>query len=118
MALFTLLLFSKDLPQGIFPPAFIILICLFAAVLIGSQIRRKIITSIDKIIIINIFGKNELFFSNIKGFRIGYKVVYIVPVSTSNPKITIKNYYDFANYEDLIKLLRQNIKELNKDDLK
>jgi len=89
----------------------------FLAILIGGQIRKKVIISTDHIVGINVLQRKELSTANVKGCRIGTKTIIIEPISTPGPKIIINNYADFDDNEDLTKWLKENFKDLDTADL-
>ncbi len=93
-----------------------IVIFLFAALIIISQIKRKIIVSADKIISITIFGRKELLTADVKGCRIAGKNISIEPISPANAKIVISNYSYLGNSEDLVSWFRGNFIDLDSAD--
>jgi hypothetical protein len=95
-----------------------ILLLLFAALIVTSQIKRKIIVSTDLIVKVSIWGRKDLPTSNVKGIRVGEKVIYIEPDSPSYPKITINNFSDLGSSDDLKNWLTENFKDLDALDLK
>ncbi|TWJ02569.1 hypothetical protein JN11_01542 [Mucilaginibacter frigoritolerans] len=115
-ALFLLSLDRSRTGDGLL--AFPIVIFLLALWIIVSQIRRKIIISADGIISINAFGTKEIPTANVKGCRITPKVIVIESAAPNHTKITINNYSDLGNSEDLAKWLKENFADLNEVDLK
>jgi hypothetical protein len=87
------------------------------AVLIGGQLRKKVIISADRIVHTNVLQTREIPAASVKGCRIGPKVIVIEADSPNYAKITINNYSDFANSADLVNWLKQNFKDLNVADL-
>jgi hypothetical protein len=92
-------------------------VILSLAVLVGGQLRKKIIISADRIAGTNILQTRELLTSNVKGCRIGPKTIVIEPDSTAYSKIIINNYSDFDSSEDLVTWLKQNFKDLDATEL-
>jgi hypothetical protein len=115
-ALFLLSLDRSRTGDGLL--AFPTVIFLLALWIIVSQIRRKIIISDDGIISINAFGTKEITATNVKGCRITPKVIVIESAAPNHIKITINNYSDLADSEDLAKWLKENFADLNEVDLK
>ncbi len=95
-----------------------IIILALAALLIISRFRRKVIISSERIVLITTFSTKELPTADIKGVRLGEKVIYIEPLSTLNPKIAIGNWSDISDVEDLTAWLRENFIDLDVADLK
>jgi hypothetical protein len=115
-ALFISLLDHSRTGNGILViPAVVFVLALW---IIISQIRRKIIISADSIISINAFGTKEIPAANVKGCRITPKVIVIESAAANHTKITINNYSDLGNSEDLAKWLKENFADLNEVDLK
>jgi len=115
---FSLFLFNLDHSKAsqwvIILPVIILILSLF---IIASQIISKVIISADSIIRISVLGKKELQTANIKGCRIGEKTIYIEPLFPINSKISINNYSDLGNSEDLVQWLRENFNDLDAMDL-
>ncbi len=81
-----------------------------------ATLKRKIVVYDDRIIHANIFRTRELPIADIKGCRVGQKVINIIPNTPSYSKITINNYIDFSGSGDLAKWLRENFTDLNEID--
>jgi hypothetical protein len=65
------------------------------------------------------FGTKELLFADVKGCRIGDKTIRIDPVDVkTSPRITINNYIDFDNSDELKKLIAAKFTDLNEAGLK
>jgi hypothetical protein len=119
MALFALFLFGTKAPDVNTAVLLLpILIFISAVLLIVSLFRKKVIISAEKIVLITTFSTKELLTADIKGVRIGEKVIYIEPISSLNPKITIRNWPDMGDADDLAAWLRENFTDLNATDLK
>jgi hypothetical protein len=118
MVIFSLFLFSMDHTKaGSWVLIIPFILLLFALLIIAVQIKRKIIISADSIIKIGVFGQKELVTANVKGCRISEKVICIEPVSLSYQKITINNFSDLGNSDDLVKWLKENFKDLDAEEL-
>jgi hypothetical protein len=89
----------------------------FLTVLIGGQIRKKVTISVERVVATNALQTKELATADIKGCRINEKVIVIEPTSADRPKITINNYLDFTDGDELKKWLRENFKDLDATDL-
>lgn len=92
-------------------------ILIFPLLAIISKIIRKVIVSADSIISVRLFGRRELLTSNVKGFRIGDKIINIEPLSATDKKIVIRGFSDLGNHEDLTRWLRENFTDLDAKDL-
>ena len=119
MAGFAMFLFTLDHSKAgeavLLLPIFILLFALLIAL---SQFRKKVTISVDTVIQINAFTTKELPTKDIKGYRIGEKVIYIEPISSVNPKIAIGNWSDMSGAEDLTVWIRENFTDLDAADLK
>ncbi|MGZ3755468.1 MAG: hypothetical protein ACXVAY_01035 [Mucilaginibacter sp.] len=116
---FGLFLFSMKGNADVSPFFYILpLLIIAGSILIFINIiRRKIIIYDDRIICISLFTNKELALADIKGCRIGQKVIYLEPLSNDVAKITIANYIDFGNSDDLVDWARDNFKDLDAADL-
>jgi len=94
-----------------------LLVFLALGVLVGGQLRKRVIISADRIIHTNVLQTREIPAASVKGCRIGSKVIVVEADSSNYRKITINNYSDFANSQDLVSWLKQNFKDLNDADL-
>jgi hypothetical protein len=101
----------------VFAPIGASVVLLALAILVGGQLRKKVIISADKIVGINVLQRRELATSNIKGCRIGEKVITIEPASSPGKKIIINNYSDFNDSKNLVNWLKENFKDLDATDL-
>jgi len=116
---FSIFLFS--LGEGKSNNPFIILLPI--SILIGGiwiivqQIRKKIIITDESITRINAFGSKEIAIKDVKGCRIGDKVIYIEAVSVDNAEITINNYDLLGNSEELKNYFKENFKDIDAIDL-
>ncbi|WP_426668626.1 hypothetical protein ACPPVU_20625 [Mucilaginibacter sp. McL0603] len=105
---------SKAGPVGLLIPIFLLI---FAFIIIVNQVRSKVIISDISITRISVFSNKELLFTEIEGCRIGQKVIYIEPVSPLNSKITINNYIDLRDSDELVKWLKEHFTDLDAVDL-
>ncbi len=87
------------------------------AVFMGGHLRKKVIISADRIIATNLIRTIELPTANVKGCRIGPKVISVIPDSPALSKIVINNYSNFGNSNDLVNWLRENFNDLDQADL-
>jgi len=87
------------------------------AVLVGGQVRKKVIISAERVVATNVLQTKELATADIKGCRLGPKTIVIESLSPSGPKIIINNYSDFIDGEDLKKWLQDNFKDIDATDL-
>jgi hypothetical protein len=91
-------------------PILLILIC--TAAIINVFISKVEITD-SSVTRISILGKRTLLLADIKGCRVGEKVISIIPISDNKKKIIINNYIDFADSKDLKKWLQSSFPDLN-----
>ena len=89
-----------------------------SVLIIINLFKRKVIITDDSITNINVFSKKELLLSDIKGCRVGQKVISLEPVSSEQSKITISNYIDLKDNDLLASWVRGNFKDLDAADLK
>jgi hypothetical protein len=118
MAGFALYLFNLDHSKA---PVWIIVIpifiLIFAATIIINLFRNKIIISADQIVRVGILSTYEMPTSDVRGYRIREKTISIEPCSSANPKITINNYVDLAESENLVDWLKENFQDLDNIDI-
>ena len=89
----------------------------FAFIIILNQVKSKVIISDTAITRTSAFSNKSLAFTEIKGCRIGQKVIYIEPISVSDSRITINNYIDLGDSEELVEWLRKNFTDLDSVNL-
>lgn len=95
------------------PVAFILL----AILIIGTQLKTKVIISADTIVSITLFGRKELATADVKGCRIAEKTIVIEANNADKPKIRITNYSNLNCSEDLVTWLQGNFADLDKVNL-
>ena len=84
--------------------------------MVVNIIKKRIIITDDSITHVNIFRTKQISFKDIKGCRVGQKVIYIVSNTQQAPNITITNYIDFADSEELSNWFKENFRDLNAED--
>ena len=116
---FSLFLFSMGEGHANSPLIFLmpITIIIGAVWIIAQQIRKKLIITDDTITRINAFSTVEISIKDIKGCRVGEKVIYIETSSADNPKVTINNYDSLSNSDELAKYFKEKFKNLDLVDL-
>ncbi|MEZ2336016.1 hypothetical protein AB6735_10290 [Mucilaginibacter sp. RCC_168] len=92
------------------------LLCGSSILIVIGTLKRKIMVYDDRIVHINLFRTRELLLADVKGYRIGSKVIYIIPNNTSYSKITINNYAEYTEWEELTKWLDENFTDLDRVD--
>eukprot|EP01037_Dinobryon_pediforme_P011528 gene11528-11624_t len=107
--------FSISTGNGVLalPVAFILL----AILIIGTQLKTKVIISADTIVSITLFGRKELATADVKGCRIAEKTIVIEANNADKPKIRITNYSNLNCSEDLVTWLQGNFADLDKVNL-
>jgi hypothetical protein len=88
-----------------------------SVLIIVTQVKRKVIISYESITKIGPFTKRELLFNEVRGCRIGQKVIYIEPSSLSDSKITIGNYSDYADSEEMVAWIKEHFADLDTIEL-
>jgi len=86
--------------------------------IIVNVLKRKVVIYDDSIVCINLFSRKEIAFSDIKGCRIGDKLISVEPLSQQTPKIAISNYSDLGDSDQLKSWFRDNFADLDAADLK
>jgi len=98
----------------IIPVALIIISILFFV----SLARGKIIISSDNIVCRRLFSRKELALNEIKGFRVGGKIIHIESTDVNKSIIRIVNYADYKDSGQLTQWLKDNCQDLDAIDLK
>jgi hypothetical protein len=118
MFVFSLVLFgmyrSQISPAVLIFPLILIIGSIWVTV---NIIKRKIIIYDDRILLINAFSIKEVAIANIRGARVGEKVIYLELLSETDNKVTITNYIDFMDSDGLAKYFKENFQDLNSLDL-
>lgn len=117
-ALFIIILTINSQLQG--QPLLLLLpfvLTLFAVLVIINQLLSKIIISAERITRVTVFGKRVIDTSNVKGYRIKQKTIFIEPSNTSDHSILVNNYDDFNDIGDMIKWVKENFTDLDAADL-
>lgn len=87
-----------------------------AAFIILNLIKRKIVITDYGIKYITIWGAKEIVIKDIKGFRMGSKVIFIYPFDEHAPKLTIKDIVSIGDKTGFIDWMNENFKDLNKEE--
>lgn len=82
-----------------------------------NQFKSKLTITDYSIVRITVFGTKELLRADIKGFRIMEKSIVIEPVQAGYSKIKVNDYSSIGNLGELTKWLRENLRDLNKEEL-
>lgn len=119
LAAFAIFFFAMPRSPGVSAAVYLIpLLFLLGSVLMFINIaRRRVIIAGDTITRTNVFGTREMAFDQIKGCRIGQKVIVIEPLDASGKRMTITNYIDYADDEVLVNYLRERFTDLDAADL-
>jgi hypothetical protein len=80
-------------------------------------IRKKVIVEDDQITYAGLFSKKKLLFHSIKGYRIGFKNIYLEPLLPGDPTIVIGHYRDLEYGVELMQWIKETFQELNGEDL-
>ncbi|WP_094569701.1 hypothetical protein [Mucilaginibacter xinganensis] len=118
MIFFSLFLFKiSNLQAGAQQLIFILPILLLVGgiLILINQFKAKIVIYDDRIRKVNVFTNKELLFSDVKGIRVGSKLILIE--SFTEYKLSIKNYSEFAGSEQVVDWLIENFTNLDKADL-
>lgn len=78
-----------------------------------NVVRKKVIVETDQITYIGLFSKKKLLFLSIKGYRIGFKNIYLEPLHPSDPTIVIGHYRDLENGSELMHWIKEAFQDLN-----
>jgi hypothetical protein len=89
----------------------------FALLIVVNLLRRKVVISEHSILCVTLFSRKELDFAAIKGYRIGKKAIYLEPVATGDPTITIGNYSDLNKGKELARWVKAAFEDLDEIDL-
>jgi hypothetical protein len=117
MLVFAVYLFdirNPSVSEGIM--LFPILIIAGSVLIVANFIKRKVVIYDDSILVISLFKEKELDFKNIKGCRIGSKLIVIEPVSPEYSRILIGNYIDFGGSSQMTAQIKEKCKDLDAED--
>lgn len=78
--------------------------------------KGRFILKIDRLVSMGVFGKKELLFEDIKGYRIRGGDVLIEPISTVKKRILLSRYTE--GYHEILCWLAENYPNLNKIEAK
>lgn len=78
-----------------------------------SAFKRKVILFDDRIVNVRLFPTKEIFIQSIKGVRIESGLIYIEPLNTADPTLTINSYFELKNSGELTAWLTDNFKNLD-----
>jgi len=109
-----------NMPTTVQSKAILLIPLVFGAggiLILVNIFKRKVTIYSDSVRCVNLFSTKELAVSDIKGCRIGQKAIFVEPVDGSGSKITISNYSDLTNSDDLVAYFRDNFKNLDAIDL-
>jgi len=84
--------------------------------IISNLFKRKVVISDDSVMYTSIWGTKELAATDIKGFKVGEKAIFIEPSQTGYSKIRIRDCDSIGNKNDLVEWLGGHFKDLNKEE--
>jgi hypothetical protein len=87
-----------------------------AILIVINLIKRKIVISDGGISYANIWGAKEISYKDIKGFRVGEKAIFIIPVEEGYSKLMIKDYASIGDDKGFKQWLAENFKDLDKEE--
>lgn len=117
MLFFCLLLVITIRSHGyavLFVPAIPSFICI---AILFNLFTSKVVVTDDAIRRIRLFYDKELRLADIKGCRIGQKVIVLESKTASSLNIQISNYHDLSRSEELAAWIAKTFVDLNKQDL-
>lgn len=82
-----------------------------------NVVRKKVIVGPDWISYTGLFSEKTLPFHSIKGYRFGFKNIYLEPMRPGDPTIVIGHYRDLENGWELKQWIKEAFKDLNTADL-
>lgn len=91
----------------------LLLIALAVYLFMNDFFFRRIIVSDGSIAFVGLFNRREIFLSDIKGFRLGYRRVGIVDKEENVPRYNVYLHYQ---YDDFIDWLKKNFVDLDAID--
>lgn len=81
-----------------------------------NVIRKRVVVEADSITYTGIFSQKRLPFLSIRGYRIGFKNIYLEPLQPGDPTIVIWHYRDLENGRDLMLWVTEAFQDLNTAD--
>lgn len=111
-----LLMISKS-PSNHLNYLFPIFICVVCGLVLVNLFQSRVILTQDSVTRKRAFCSKSLFFNEIKGVRISSRVIVIEPFDNSIGNMSITNYNDLANHEELVDQLRERFTDLNETEL-
>lgn len=81
---------------------------------INEAIQGKFVVEHDRIYLVSSTSTRELYFSEIKGYRVDDKYLYIEPVPANKKRIKISKY--FTGIDEITAWLNQNYKDLDLEE--
>jgi hypothetical protein len=82
-----------------------------------NVVRKKVIVGSDWIAYTGLFSEKTLPFQSIKGYRFGFKNIYLEPLLPGDPAIVIWHYRDLENGMELKEWVKEAFQDLNTADL-
>lgn len=111
-ALFMLYVSAHDANERwVFIAVPVFLACMVLIVI--NLFKRRVVIDGHCLICVNVFSRKELELSQIKGYRSDTKSIVIEPLSSSDPRIVIRNYTELADDESLFDWFKNNLKDLD-----
>lgn len=108
---------SKQLDKNPFLVLLPILFFSGAILIVANLIRQRVDIDKNRILCVNLFSSYELDLKNIKGYRIGDKIIVIESIQSTDHSINIGNYNNFSDHAEIIEWLKNNFTDLNENDL-
>jgi len=103
---------SADGSGALLIPA--VLCALIAVGICANLFKRIAILTDNDVTYTCVWGSRDLEKSNIKGFRVGEKAIFIEPLQDGYKKIIIRDYFSLGQSNQLIASLRAKYTDLNK----
>jgi len=91
-----------------------IILLLIAAAIGINLYKRKVIFFDDRIIYTSVWGTKEMSNSDIKGFRVGEKAIFIEPLQAGYSRLKIRDYLSIGRKNELVEFLSSHYTDLNK----
>jgi hypothetical protein len=91
-------------PDSFFVFFALLSIALAVYLFVNDFFFRRIIVSDGTITFVGLFNRNEIFLSDIKGFRLGYRRMGIVDKDENVPRYNVYLYYQYDDFVNWLKL--------------